>query len=201
MREIKTISLSHIVALRSERVAAQAFWIFTFAILTAIGAQIEIPHQPVPFTLQTLFVLLAGGLLGRRNGFLSMSAYLCMGALGLPVFAGGLTGFARLVGPTGGYLLGFPVAAFVIGSMLSTMPSWIARMNGKTLKAGLVFGWGLISMGAGLVLIFLLGTVQLNALYFHNWNSSFGSGFLIFSWWDLAKLLVAAGIWKELGKF
>ncbi len=85
------------------------------AALTAAGAYLAIPIGPVPIVLQNLFILLAGLLLGSRWGLASVSVYLLTGALGLPVFAGGLGGIGRLVGPTGGYLVGFLPAVFVIG--------------------------------------------------------------------------------------
>ncbi|MBI3788884.1 MAG: biotin transporter BioY, partial [Ignavibacteriales bacterium] len=100
MSEAKSVSTSKYFSLANASTTAQAFWIGTFAILVAVGAQIEIPHQPVPYTFQTFFVLLSGALLGRRNGFLSMMTYLAMGAIGLPIFSGGGFGFARLIGPT-----------------------------------------------------------------------------------------------------
>lgn len=77
------------------------------AVLTAAGAYLAIPIGPVPIVLQNLFILLAGLLLGSRWGLASVRVYLLTGALGLPVFAGGLGGIGRLVGPTGGYLVGF----------------------------------------------------------------------------------------------
>ncbi|MBI4429761.1 MAG: biotin transporter BioY [Ignavibacteriales bacterium] len=167
------------LTLASDKTLIQAFSVLAFAIFTAIGAQVEIPHQPVPYTMQTLFVLLAGGMLGRRNGFLSMCAYLGLGLMGMPVFSGAGFGFARILGPTGGYLLAFPLAAFVVGYLVHL------RMN---------FGWILASMLAGLLIIFTLGTVQLNFVYTHDWNAAFSSGFLIFSWWDAVKLVAAATI-------
>ncbi len=85
------------------------------AALTAAGAYLAIPIGPVPIVLQNLFILLAGLLLGSRWGLASVGVYLLAGALGLPVFAGGLGGIGRLVGPTGGYLVGFLPAVFVIG--------------------------------------------------------------------------------------
>ena len=200
MLEIKPVSLSGLAALRSEHVVAQAFWIVTFAVFTAIGAQIAIPHQPVPFTLQTFFVLLAGGLLGKRNGLLSMSTYLALGTLGLPVFSGSLGGFTRLVGPTGGYLLSFPIAAYLVGYLVSLRPQTIRSSDRVTIRYFAEYVWGIAAMAVGLAVIFFFGTVQLNALYFHNWSSSFDAGLLIFSWWDLVKLLAAAGIWKELSR-
>src|SRR5216110_2407175 len=89
------------------------------AILVAAAAQVALPlpGTPVPMTLQPMAVLLVGGLLGARFGALSMILYLAMGAAGLPVFTPTvpLFGIARLLGPTGGYLLEYPVAAWVTG--------------------------------------------------------------------------------------
>src|SRR6266576_186320 len=89
------------------------------AVLVAAAAQIAVPlpGTPVPMTLQPMAVLLVGGLLGARFGALSMILYLAMGAAGLPVFTPTvpLFGIARLLGPTGGYLLAYPVAAWATG--------------------------------------------------------------------------------------
>lgn len=200
MSEARSISPSRYVALRSDHVVAQALWIIASALLTAVGAQLEIPHQPVPYTLQTFFVILAGGLLGKRNGFLSMVLYLGMGVSGLPVFSGASFGLARLVGPTGGYLLSFPLAAYIIGYLLSFRPGWMGRANNGLAASVLRYGWTSVAMISGLLCIFLLGTLQLNAVYFHNWQYSFQSGFLIFSWWDVLKLVAAVAIWREFGR-
>lgn len=198
MAEVKQMSLSQYVALRSDHVVAQSFWIVTFALLTAVGAQIEIPHQPVPYTLQTFFVLLAGGVLGWRNGLLSMSLYVGMGALGMPVFSGGGFGLVRLLGPSGGYLLSFPVAAALVGALLSLRTGRSSKTSGTMKRFIMDYGWTLLAMTCGLLLIFLSGTVQLYAVYFHNWASAFNSGFLIFSGWDLLKLGAAVAISREL---
>ena len=85
------------------------------AALTAVGAYIAIPIGPVPIVLQSLFVYLSGLLLGGRWGMTGIAAYLLAGAAGLPVFAGGKGGIGHLVGPTGGYLVGFLPAVAVIG--------------------------------------------------------------------------------------
>jgi biotin transport system substrate-specific component len=85
------------------------------AALTAVGAYIHVPIGPVPIVLTTLFALLAGLLLGSHWGLASMGLYLFVGAIGMPVFAGGKGGFAHLFGPTGGYLFGFALAAWVTG--------------------------------------------------------------------------------------
>ncbi|MEA1994010.1 MAG: biotin transporter BioY [Euryarchaeota archaeon] len=85
-----------------------------FASLTAIGAQIQLPIEIVPISLQTLFVLAAGGILGRK-GALVMMVYLFIGLIGMPVFAGYKGGAGVLLGPTGGYIIGFIPAAYVTG--------------------------------------------------------------------------------------
>jgi biotin transport system substrate-specific component len=182
MVEGRTGSVSKLISLTSEHSVAQAFWIVTFAIFTAIGAQIEIPLKPVPLTLQTMFVLLAGAFLGKRNGFISMSLYLGFGAVGLPVFAGARFGILALLGPTGGYLLAFPFAAFVIGYLVSLSRSRF---------------FVLFAMTVGLAIIFAIGTVQLNFVYFHNWNASLQAGLLAFSVWDIVKLLAASSVYSQ----
>ena len=85
------------------------------AALTAVGATIHIPIGPVPIVLSTLFVLLSGLLLGSRWGLISMGLYLLVGAMGIPVFAGGRGGLAHFFGPTGGYLFGYVLSAWVAG--------------------------------------------------------------------------------------
>jgi biotin transport system substrate-specific component len=88
-----------------------------FAALTAVGAFLFIPIGPVPIVLQNMFVYLAGLLLGSRWGLASIGVYLLVGAVGLPVFAGGLGGISRFVGPTGGYLVGYLPTVFLIGKI------------------------------------------------------------------------------------
>lgn len=87
------------------------------SLFVALSARIAIPlpFSPVPITGQTLAVLLVGTLLGSRRGASSLLLYLLEGGLGLPVFAGGMSGLAYMVGPTGGYLIGFVCAAFAAG--------------------------------------------------------------------------------------
>ena len=85
------------------------------AALTAVGAYIHVPIGPVPIVLSTLFVILSGLLLGSRWGLASMGLYLLVGAIGIPVFYGGKGGFAHFFGPTGGYLFGYVLAAWVTG--------------------------------------------------------------------------------------
>ena len=85
------------------------------AALTAVGAYIHVPIGPVPIVLSTLFVLLSGLLLGSHWGIVSMGVYLLVGVIGMPVFYGGKGGFAHFLGPTGGYLLGYLLAAWITG--------------------------------------------------------------------------------------
>ena len=87
-----------------------------FSLLTAASAQIVIPVGPVPITGQTFAVLLTGALLGSRLGAMAMIAYVIEGASGLPFFYGGHGGIQHLLGPTGGYLVAFPAAAFITGA-------------------------------------------------------------------------------------
>jgi len=87
-----------------------------FSLLTALSAQIVIPIGPIPITGQTFAVLLTGALLGSRLGAITMIVYLLEGASGLPFFSGGHGGILHLMGPTGGYLVAFPAAAFITGA-------------------------------------------------------------------------------------
>lgn len=110
------------------------------SLIVAAAAQLSIPLQPVPITGQTLAVLLVGMALGSRRGGLALLAYLAEGLAGLPVFAEGKFGLATVLGPTGGYLVGFVVAAFVVG--------WLAEQgwdrNLFTALAAMVAGNGVI---------------------------------------------------------
>ncbi len=89
-----------------------------FAALTAVGAFISIPIYPVPFSLQTLFTLLAAMTLGSVMGASSQIIYVMLGVIGLPVFAGFKAGIGILFGPTGGFLFGFIISAYVIGKII-----------------------------------------------------------------------------------
>jgi biotin transport system substrate-specific component len=120
-----------------------------FGALTAVGAYIIIPLPPVPITLQTLFMGLAGTLLGGRLAALSQIVYLLLGIIGLPVFAGGKAGLGILFGPTGGYLIGFVAAAFVIGRLAS-------------LRERPGFVWLCLSLVAGTAVLYTLGVLQLS---------------------------------------
>jgi len=126
------------------------------AALVAVAAQVSIPlpGTPVPLTLQPLAVLLVGGLLGPVLGAASLMLYLSLGALGLPVFTpyGLPGGLARLLGPTGGYLLAYPVAAFAVGRVAGDGKRW------GRLALALLAGLALIHLGGLAQLLILTGS-------------------------------------------
>ncbi len=119
-----------------------------FGAMTAIGAWIIIPLPLIPITLQTLFLSLAAALLGSYLGALSQIIYISLGIIGLPVFAGGKAGFGVLMGPTGGYLVGFILGAYIMGKLIE-----------KKERPGFV--WIAASMFIGLIVIYVLGVAQL----------------------------------------
>jgi biotin transport system substrate-specific component len=98
------------------------------AALIAVGAFLSIPIGPVPLVMQNMFVFLAGLLLGSRWGLASVAVYLLAGTCGLPVFAGGAGGIGRMVGPTGGYLLGYLPAVFIVGTIAERGAGALAAM-------------------------------------------------------------------------
>ncbi len=167
---------------------SELFWIVSFSILTAISAQISIPIKPVPFTLQTMIVLLAGAFLGAKNGAYSQVLYISLGAIGLPIFAqtaDGTMGLARLIGPTGGYLLAFPVAAYLVGLL--------TEKNQKYLTV-------IISMFIAELIVVLVGTSYLYAAYLHNFIDAVKAGAAIFTVWMVVKVFAAATIYFAVSK-
>ena len=146
---------------------------------TAVGAYILIPLPPVPITLQTLFLNLAGALLGGRLGALSQVVYVLLGIIGLPVFAGGKAGMGVLLGPTGGYLIGFIVAAYVVGKLIE-------------IKKKPDFVWTVFSMVAGMIVIYVFGVIQLSFIAKLSINRSISVGVLPFLIGDAFKIIAAA---------
>jgi biotin transport system substrate-specific component len=164
------------------RVAAGAGLAVLFAALTVVGANVVIPIQPVPITLQTLFVLLAGASVGRGWGSLSQVLYVGLGVAGLPLFAGGAGGLAVLTGPSGGYLLSFLVAPWVVGAML-------ARSNRV--------GWQVLSFLAGKIVILALGVAHLTLFYTHDLGQSLAVGVLPFLPGAVFKIAAAVSIHRS----
>ena len=169
----------------SKITSSQLFWILGFSILTVFAAQVSIPVKPVPFTLQTMLVLLAGAFLGARNGAYSQIAYLAAGAIGVPVFANFSLGFATLFGPTGGYLLAFPVAAYLVGKIVE---------QNKSLWAVAA------SMVLGTLLILVAGALYLSLFFDGNLSSVITPGILIFSPWAIIKVSAAVSVYYAVSK-
>jgi len=119
--------------------------------LISIGAWVSVPFFPVPLTLQTLFVLLAGAVM-KRYAIIPVSLYVILGALGLPVFHTGATGFGILLGPTGGYLAGFVFAAFVVGLFYERESSTM-KITGLLAGTGIIYvcgiSWLMYSLSVG----------------------------------------------------
>jgi len=157
-----------------------------FSLGTALGAfvWIPLPFTPVPLTLQTLFVLLSGAFLGSRGGAFAQGFYILMGSLGLPVWAGGGAGLARLWGPTGGYLLAFPLSAWVVGRMLEgeDSPSWTKI-------------WAAFALGS--TVIYLLGLAQLSIWLHCDLKKAATLGVLPFLPGDLLKMALASLLYRR----
>jgi biotin transport system substrate-specific component len=177
-------------ALRGEGMAYHLALVIGGSLFVALLAQIAIPvpFSPVPITGQTYAVLLVGALLGSRRGALSLLLYLVEGGLGLPFFSGGAAGWARVLGPTGGYLLGFVLAAFVVGWLAER--GWDRRLSTAA-----------IAMLAGNLVIYLVGVAVLAV--FVGAAEAVPLGLLPFLPGDMLKILLAAATmpagWRLLG--
>ncbi len=168
-----------------ERVLAGGVGVLAFAVMTALGAHVRIPlpFTPVPITLQTLFVVLAGAALGPVLGPLSQGLYVFGGGLGLPVFAGGVGGWSALLqGATSGYLVGFIVAASLTG--------WMVRRRESR------FFWILLSMMAGEGVIYICGVAWLALALEMSLGRAVRLGVLPFLAGDAVKLCLAAGLFR-----
>lgn len=174
---------------RNKAVFYDATLILGATIFIALAARLAIylPFSPVPISGQTLAVLLVGALLGSKRGSIAILAYLAEGISGLPVFAGGLTGPAVLAGPTGGYLLGFVFAAFIVG--------WLAE-KGWDKKVLSTIG----AMVIGNLAIYSVGLLWL--AQFVGVDTVFAAGLYPFLIGDALKVLMAALLlpisWKWL---
>lgn len=180
----KTLAL-HLFPSRS--LARDAALIGAGAILTALCSQATIPWHPVPFTLQTFAVLLTAFALGSRRGAAAQLAYVGSGALGLPVFAGWSGGLAHLLGPTGGYLIGFVAAAWLVGRLAEK--GWDRRLD-----------LSLAAMALGNLAIYTFGAAWLSA--YVGLGEALRSGVLPFLLGDAVKVLAASAAlpaaWKAL---
>jgi biotin transport system substrate-specific component len=160
--------------------ARQAAGVVSFALFTAISAKVALPMAGwVPFTFQTLAVVLSGALLGARLGAASQLLYLGLGIVGVPVFFGPVAGVAYLLGPTGGYLLSYPLVAFVVGKLSGASP-----------------GRNLVAFLTGLALIYAGGVSWLAIQA--GWATAIGFGLLPFIAADLVKMVLAVVLAAKL---
>jgi biotin transport system substrate-specific component len=132
-----------------------------FSLIIGLSAQVALPlpFTPVPLTMQTLAVLLTGMALGKRLGAMALVAYLAAGLAGLPVFAPGAPGIARLLGPTGGYLIGFVFAAALVGFLAER--GWDRRVS-TTVLAMALGNLVIYAFGVGWLSLFVPATEALN---------------------------------------
>ena len=155
------------------------------AALLVVCGWIAIPIPPVSFTLQTFGVLTALGVLGGKWGSISVILYLAMGLVGLPVFSGFSGGFSLLLGPTGGFLMAFPVMAWLC-----------ARFSGAARRAKILAGL------AGLLIVYLLGAAGLAWSAGMSWFQALAVGALPFVWKDALSIVGAewlAAVLKKRG--
>ncbi len=181
---------------RGLRTLQQAGAVLFMTVLTIVAAQVSIPlpFTPVPFTFQPMVVLLGAAALGSRLGASSQVLYLTLGMLGLPVFAASPVlpqGVARLMGPTGGYLMAYPFAAFVTGLLAER------GFDRRYLTA-------VVAMVCGLAIVFAGGVSWLTVYApARGWSGALAAGLYPFIAADVIKLLVAAGVmpavWRLTG--
>ncbi len=164
-------------AVRRDAMIRDIALIMAGSALVTLCAKIQLPMLPVPVTMQPFAVLLVGATLGSRRGALAMGAYLLQGVMGLPVFALPAAGLAYFASPTAGYLLAFPIAAFIVGRLAER--GWdrrfctavVAFALGQVVILALGFAWLTVSMGV---------------------EQGFATGVAPFLLGDLLKVLLAA---------
>jgi len=156
-----------------------------FAALTAVGAFISIPLYPVPLTLQTLFTLLAAMTLGSVMGASSQIIYVLLGVIGLPVFAGFKAGIGILFGPTGGFLFGFIISAYIIGKIIE-------------LKKEKNFYYYLVAGLIGTLIIYIAGITQLSLITCIGAKKAITIGMFPFLPGDILKIIAASFIASKL---
>lgn len=190
MAEREMIGRSGVVtttAWLTQRGVSGTIGVVAFVIMTVLGAQVRIPlpWTPVPITLQTLFVHLAGATLGPALGPVSQAIYLLAGAAGLPVFAGGQGGLLYLLqGATTGYLIGFVAATALVG-----------RLVRRREDPGIL--WILLSMAFGSLVVYACGVSWLAWSLGLSPASAIAKGMLPFLIGDVVKTCAAAGLFRS----
>lgn len=166
--------------------ACRLLGVMMFVILISLGAfvRIPLPFTPVPVTLQTFFVLLSGAFLGNRFGVITQISYILMGVSGLPIFTGAGSGVLYLLGPTGGYLLGFVFCSLLVGSFIKYAKDNKLQVFGVMMLAD--------------IFILLTGIVWLKLLFGYTWQKLFFIGFLPFIPGDVCKAALASVLFLKL---
>lgn len=164
-------------------------WVSLFAALMAVGSYLHFPLGPVPVSLQVLFVLMAGFVLGPKRGILAVGLYILAGAVGLPVFYGGHGGLGHFLGPTGGYLLGFGPAVLVTG--------WGTRLA-KTRPLPWLHGIGIAALAY--VFVYSLGLFRLSQVLDVGWLQAAAVGMLPFLPSDVLQIGICVGAVRYLQK-
>jgi biotin transport system substrate-specific component len=184
MTNEQTIGRKNSNLMDAKAVLASLALIVGFTALTSLGAlvRIPVPFTPVPITLQTLMVVLAGAMIGSKRGAVSQLLYVGWGVSGLPLFAGSVAGFAVIAGPTGGYLLGFAVAAYLVGAMINKADT-LAKQA------------GVFTLGTAVIL--LLGWIHLSVFFA---GGNFAHGLTLGVWpflpGAILKIVAATSIWR-----
>ena len=183
-----TETLAGAVPATRERFLRRAMAVTLGALVVALAAQVEIPlsFSPIPITLQGAALILVGFVLGPRYGALALVTYVTMGLAGLPVFSGASFGFIKLLGPTGGYLLAFPLGAWMAG--------YIAVYATRIPAAPRY----LLGALAGMLTVHLGGWAWLSVVT-HDPRNAFAVGVVPFVLIDLTKVVLSAAIGLGLG--
>ncbi len=158
-----------------------------FAAITAVLSQISIPipFSPVPFTMQTLAVALCGVILGARKGFIAQLIYIALGVVGLPVFSGFAGGMSKILGPTGGFIISFPIMALIIG--------YLSDSNINKLKLG-------IGMTVSLIISYAIGALQMSFVLGISFGKALTIGVIPFVILDFIKMGIVTAIGEKLKK-
>jgi len=180
-RSVHDLAVMEVVEQRGLR---RAIAVLTFVVVTSLAAQVAVPlpWTQVPMTLQPMLVILAGAVLGPWLGGTAMALYLSVGMLGLPVFAMGGAGVAWLMGPTGGYLIAYPAAAFLVGMIVKGDAGWIRTA---------------LALTAGMGVIYLGGVSQLMLLTGQGPAQALALGVVPFLLADLNKVVLALVLSKK----
>lgn len=165
----------------TSKASIKTVFVVSFVIMTALGAYVRVPlpFTPVPITLQTFFVILCGALLGKRLGTFTQISYVLLGGLGMPIFQGYAGGFLHILGPTGGYLIGFIAASFVTGALINKCRP-------------------IVAMSLGLLSIYVCGIAWLIVGYKFTPANAISAGFIPFIPGAAAKLVAAAWIYSKV---